>query len=134
MALRSRPGRESKKAFAALAAALLVILVVVVVAAACGGGTSSSTTSGPATTSAGGAQVVMKGFAFNPASITIKAGESVTWTNQDGSTHNVTADGKVFDSSDIAPGASYTFTFANAGTYTYTCTIHPNMKGTVIVQ
>ena len=96
-----------------------------------------STTAGTPTTAgggAGGAQVVMKGFAFDPASVTIKAGESVTWTNQDPTNHTVTADKGEFKSSDIANGATFTFKFDTAGTYAYHCSIHPSMTGTVVVQ
>jgi plastocyanin len=135
MTLHHPPRWASKKALAVLFATLLVVVVIGVAATGCGGGTSSSTTAGsPSTTGASGAQVVMKGFAFSPASITIKAGESVTWTNQDGSTHTVTADNGEFDSGNVAAGATFSFTFAKAGTYPYHCTIHSSMKGTVVVQ
>jgi plastocyanin len=96
----------------------------------------ASTTAGTPTSAAGGggAQVVMKGFAFDPASVTIKVGESVTWTNQDPTNHTVTADKGEFKSSDIANGATFTFKFDTAGTYAYHCSIHPSMTGTVVVQ
>ena len=134
----SRP-RMTSAAFS-VAFALALILVVAVVATACGSGSvSTTTTSGSVSTTttagaAGGGQVVMKGFAFSPGSITIKAGESVTWTNQDGTTHTVTADNGEFNSSNIASGATFTFKFDKAGTYPFHCSIHPSMKGTVIVQ
>jgi plastocyanin len=126
------PHHRSRRAAAIvlLVLGLAVILVVAVVATACGGGTSSSST----TAAGGGPQVVMKGFAFSPASITVKVGESVTWTNQDSATHTVTADNGEFKSADIAAGATYTFKFDKAGTYPYHCSIHSSMKGTVVVQ
>ena len=112
--------------------ALALILVVAVVVTACGSGsTSTTTTAGGAAT---GGQVVIKGFAFSPASITVKAGESVTWTTQDGTTHTVTADNAEFNSSNIASGATFTFKFDKAGSYPYHCSIHASMKGTVVVQ
>jgi plastocyanin len=110
--------------------ALALILVVAVVATACGG-SASTTTSGGA---AAGGQVVMKGFAFSPGSITIKVGESVTWTNQDGTTHTVTANNGEFSSGNIASGGGFTFKFDKAGTYPYHCSIHSTMKGTIVVQ
>lgn len=137
---------------------LAVILAVGMVAAACGGtggglyggGGSTQTTAStpttagtgttaaaPGTTAAGaasGAQVTIKGFAFDPATITVKVGDSVTWTNQDSTNHTVTADNGEFKSSDIAQGATFTFKFDKAGTVTYHCSIHPTMKATVVVQ
>ena len=91
-----------------------------------GGRTSRSMT--------GGARVVLKNVAFNPASVTIAVGTAVTWENQDGVNHNVIADDGSFKSLDLSPGQTFSFTFKKAGTYTYTCNIHPNMKGTVVVQ
>ena len=129
-----------------LTAALSVLLVVGVLAASCSGGTggglyggggSTTTTGTPGTTTAsgaGGAQVVMKNTAFDPATVTIKAGESVTWTNEDPMNHTVTADNGEFDSGNLGQGATFSFTFDKAGTYPYHCSIHPTMKGTVVVQ
>jgi plastocyanin len=77
--------------------------------------------------------VEIKGFAFNPATITVPAGTTVTWTNQDAAPHTATADDKSFDTGRLDQGQSGSFTFDTPGTYTYTCTFHPNMKGTVVV-
>ena len=118
-----------------LMTALSVFLVVGVLAASCGGGSGETTTS--ATTSTGGergAQVVMKNLAFDPATVTIKVGESVTWTNQDSTNHTVIADNGEFESSDLDQDATFTFKFDKAGTFPYHCSIHPTMKGTVLVQ
>jgi len=80
-----------------------------------------------------GAEVGMKGFAFGPATVTIKVGQSVEWVNDDTANHTVTSDTGLFDSGNEAPGNSYTRKFDQPGTYTYFCKWHPNMKGTVIV-
>lgn len=80
--------------------------------------------------------VTIKDFAFNPGTITVKAGTKVTWTNEDSVSHTVTADNPSSDapaSGNIAKGQSYSFTFTKAGTYAYHCTPHPYMKATVIV-
>lgn len=79
--------------------------------------------------------ITISGFAFSPASITIKKGTTVTWTNQDGAAHTVQeTDGKTGpDSTMLANGKSYTFTFAETGTFKYHCSIHPDMTGTVTV-
>jgi plastocyanin len=77
--------------------------------------------------------VTVQNFAYNPASITVNVGDSVTWTNQDKAPHTVTADDGSFDQPLAANGGTATITFNTVGTFPYTCTIHPNMHGTVIV-
>jgi plastocyanin len=58
----------------------------------------------------------------------------VTWMNQDSVAHTSTSDGAGWDSGIVAPGAQYSVAFNTAGTYTYHCTIHPGMTGTVVVR
>ena len=70
-------------------------------------------------------------FVFGPTSVSVAAGSTVVWTNRDPMGHTVTGAG--FDSGELNPGATYRHTFDTAGTYTYHCTIHPFMTGTVIV-
>ena len=122
--------------------AALLVLSVALLLAGCGGSattpitvtTASQTTATTGTSGGGGTKVTMKQFAFNPATVTIKVGETVTWENQDGADHNVIADDGSFKSADFGQGKTFSFTFTKAGTYTYSCHIHPDMKGTVIVQ
>lgn len=78
-------------------------------------------------------RVVIEGLSFNPSSITVPAGMEVVWVNQDGTTHTVTSRDDVFDSGNIADGESFSYTFDEAGTYEYYCTIHPSMEGEVTV-
>lgn len=73
-------------------------------------------------------------MAFTPATITVTAGTTVTWNNNDNITHTVTADDDSFDSGNIGTGSSFTRTFSIAGTYPYHCTIHPSMKATIVVR
>jgi plastocyanin len=139
-------GPARKRQALILMAALSLLLIAGVFAASCGGGGGSggttattvgaSTTAGTPTTAGGGggAQVVMKNLAFDPATATIKAGESVTWTNQDSMNHTVVGDNGEFKSSELANGATFSFKFDKAGTYAYHCSIHPSMKATVVVQ
>ena len=75
----------------------------------------------------------MSGFAFSPASMTSKAATALTWTNADNATHTVTADDGSFDSGNVASGATFTRTFATAGTFAYHCNIHSSMHGTITV-
>lgn len=76
--------------------------------------------------------VTIKDFAFSPVTLTVKTGTKVTWVNNDSVTHSVKSD--TFNSQDLSPGSTFEFTFSKAGTYTYSCGIHPSMKGTVIVE
>lgn len=83
-------------------------------------------------------EVSMFIYEFMPMEFTVPAGTTVTWINHDEAEHTVTASDGLFDSGNImtanvAPGASFSFTFTEPGTYEYTCTIHPRMTGTIIV-
>lgn len=80
------------------------------------------------------ARVGMRQLAFAPASIEVAAGTTVEWRNDDQVVHVVRADDGSWDSGDIAPGATWRRTFDRPGTYTYTCTPHPFMKGVVVVR
>jgi Plastocyanin len=91
-------------------------------------------TSAAETTGAGGLAVTIQSNSFNPASLTIKVGETVTWTNKDSYAHTVTSDNGAFDSGSINNGATFSFTFKTAGTYNYHCSIHTSMTAKIIVQ
>jgi plastocyanin len=80
-------------------------------------------------------KVTVQNFAFSPANITITKGTTVTWTNNDSVAHTIVeTDGKSGpNSSSVNPGSSFTFTYSQAGTYQYHCSIHPQMTGTVTV-
>jgi plastocyanin len=80
-----------------------------------------------------------KAFSPNPAEV--KAGESVTWTNDDSQIHTATSgavgaedSGKVFDSGILSPKATFDFKFDQAGEVDYYCTLHPQMVGKVVVS
>ena len=79
------------------------------------------------------ASVSIKNMAFNPASLSVTAGATVTWMNSDTTIHTVTADDGSFNSGNIAIGATYSRVFSTAGTFSYHCTIHPEMTGKVVV-
>lgn len=72
-------------------------------------------------------------FTFGPNSVTITAGGTVTWTNSDSAPHTATGDGGSFDTGTIESGGSASITFDTPGTYSYICSIHPDMTGTVVV-
>ncbi|MBB5161996.1 cupredoxin family copper-binding protein [Mycobacterium sp. AZCC_0083] len=78
--------------------------------------------------------VNISNFTFAPASLTIPAGSTVTWTNKDEEPHTVvSSDGSTFHSPGMDTGGTYSFTFKNTGTFEYICSIHPMMHGTVVV-
>jgi plastocyanin len=80
-----------------------------------------------------GAGLQSNGQFYTPINFTVKAGTPVTWVNRDNTVHTVTSTTALFDSKDIAAGATYTHTFNTPGTYPYYCTYHTWMKGSIIV-
>jgi LPXTG-motif cell wall-anchored protein len=86
----------------------------------------------PKARAAASASVTIRDFDFAPASVTVNVGDTVTWTNQGPTGHTATGDG--FDTGILNAGQSGSHTFDSAGTFSYICTPHPNMKGTVVVQ
>ena len=115
------------------------VLALALGVAACGGssgGGSSSTTSSSASAASGGGgvEIKMQNIQFSPKATTVKVADKVTWTNDDNTDHNVTADsGADFKSKDFGNGATFSFTADKAGTIKYECTIHPGMTGTLTV-
>jgi len=101
-----------------------------------GGGESSSggVTVGSSMPSMGDVgEVSIVDFAFQPMSASVPAGSTVTWSNDGAAPHTVTSFTGAFDSGTVGPGGNYSTTFSDPGTYTYRCTIHPNMVGMVSV-
>lgn len=86
--------------------------------------------------SAASYHVVMKGYAFSPAALTVTAGTTVTWTNEDTAPHDVkTTSGPVaIHSPMLSKGRSWSFTFGTAGSYGYVCTVHPGMTAQLVVK
>lgn len=83
----------------------------------------------------GAAVVEMKDISFSPEEVTVKVNEMVRWVNEDPVAHTITDDGGRFDSGAVSgSSATYEQTYAAPGVFSYTCTIHPTMKGTVIVE
>jgi plastocyanin len=98
------------------------------------GGSGSPATPAASDAPSGSNAVIIDNFAFAPASLTIPVGSTVTWTNKDEEPHTVvSSDGTTFHSPGMGTGGTYSFTFPNAGTFTYICSIHPMMHGTVVV-
>jgi plastocyanin len=84
-------------------------------------------------------EVLLQSFAFSPASKTIAVGTTIKWTNKDNTTHTVTSGSPgsatgLFDSGDLGQNGEFSFTFSQAGTFSYFCKYHSNMIGTIVVQ
>jgi amicyanin len=88
----------------------------------------------PKAIAAASGSVTIADFNFSPASITIDVGDTVTWNNSGPTPHSATANDGSFDTGILKRGQSGSHTFNEAGTYSYICTPHPYMKGTVVVQ
>jgi len=130
-----------KRHTGALTVATCFVIFALLMLTGCGGGAGKGSTGGatpPASSSSGGATaaggttVVEKGFAFEPASLEVKVGDTVTFKNEDSTAHVVNIDGKDLGNQDS--GASVTWTAEQAGTFPYSCTIHPSMTGEIVVK
>lgn len=112
-------GRYGRTSLAVISVAALWL------AAACG--QASAGTTDPA-------KIVIKDFAFVPLSLTVKAGSTVTWANMDDEAHNIVSDTNLFRSGGMDTNETFSFKFDKPGTYHFTCSIHPRMVGTIIVE
>ena len=77
--------------------------------------------------------VKIDNFSFGPATLTVSAGTTVTWTNRDDTPHTVAAKDRTFKSKVMDTDESYSFTFSTPGEYAYFCSLHPHMTGTITV-
>jgi plastocyanin len=97
-------------------------------------GSNTGNNSGSSGGSVPGAnEVWIQNMAFNPSTLTVTAGTTVTWTNKDAIGHTVTSDSGTFDSGTIGTNGTYIYTFTTSGTFTYHCKIHSTMTALVSV-
>lgn len=122
----------------ALPLTLLVASIIVLALVGCSGGsgggygaTPSTAPSGGGTTT-GGTTIAEQNFAFSPSTLTVKVGDTVTFTNNDSAAHNVKIDGQELGSQN--QGESKTWKAAKAGSFPFSCIIHPSMTGQITVQ
>jgi amicyanin len=80
------------------------------------------------------AKVDIDQFTFLPQRITVKAGTTVTWINEDDVPHTIVSSSKVFKSKALDTADKFSFTFTTPGTYDYFCSVHPHMTGAVVVE
>jgi plastocyanin len=83
---------------------------------------------------AGDTTVKIDNFTFEPGELTVKAGTTVTWINQDDIPHTVVATGHAFRSKALDTDDKFSFTFPTPGSYEYFCSLHPHMKATIVVM
>lgn len=124
---------------------IVLLIIVAIVAAVLHKNNSSSNNLSPRTGSQAGSSsqsatngtINIKNMMFTPSQITVTKGGTVTWTNNDNTTHTVVDDLSNVGgphSGDIAPGQTYSFTFNKTGSFQYHCSIHPSMRGTIVVK
>ena len=88
-----------------------------------------------ATSSAATAQIKIDNFAFSPTELKVSAGTTIEWINRDDIPHTVVSDDKTtFKSKALDTDDKFSYTFTKPGTYSYFCSVHPNMTGKIIVQ
>jgi plastocyanin len=106
---------------------LVVAVVLAAMPTVASGRNATTVRANPAT-------VEIRDMHFNPPVLTITAGTTVTWVNEDGEPHTVTDRGLAFRSAALDAKDSFSYTFARPGQFTYFCTIHPMMVGHIIVE
>ena len=79
-------------------------------------------------------EVKIDNFSFGPETLTVAAGTTVTWTNNDDVPHTVVSDDKVFKSKALDTDDKFSYTFTKPGTYNYFCSVHPKMTAKVVVR
>ena len=122
---------------AVFALALALAVVVVAAVAGCSGGGAASAPTAPAGASSGaatggGTTINEQDFAFGPNTLTVKVGDTVTFTNSDSVAHNVKIDGQVLGAQNL--GQSKTWKATTGGSFPFSCTLHPSMTGQITVQ
>ncbi|HET6977027.1 MAG TPA: cupredoxin family copper-binding protein [Pyrinomonadaceae bacterium] len=79
-------------------------------------------------------EIVIQNFSFEPSTLTVKPGTTVTWVNRDDEPHTATATDKRFNSKTLDTGDRFSQQFDAPGVYTYYCALHPRMTGKIIVK
>jgi plastocyanin len=105
---------------------------MLMIAAVIAAGTATRSAAADSATPA--VEVNLENFSFSPATLKVKAGTTVTWTNRDDIPHTVVADDRSFKSKVLDTEEKFSFTPTKPGTYPYFCSIHPRMTGTLVVE
>ncbi len=95
---------------------------------------TNAPTASPTTAGVTGTSISIKNYQFDPASLIVKKGATVIWTNNDAAPHIVGGDQNAWSAGPtMKQGDTYAHTFGTVGTFEYHCAIHPNMRGTIVV-
>jgi len=119
---------RSKKAWMAAIAAPMMIVVALLSAGFTGVKANAQQAPGKAV------EIKIDNFSFAPGTLTVAAGTTVTWTNQDDIPHTAVSTDGVFKSKVMDTDEKFSYTFTKPGTFPYFCSIHPKMTGTIVVQ
>lgn len=114
--------------------AVIFLLAIFSISNSCNKDSTYDTGVNPKVPGPGTNEVWIQGSAFNPETITVTAGTTITWTNKDGIIHTVTGNTGLFDSGNIGNSGTYSLKFTSAGTFQYYCRVHPAMTGKVAVN
>jgi plastocyanin len=117
-----------------LATTAAVLVAVGLAFGACSDSDSGSNGAAASSTTSAPGAVAIKDFAFQPGDLKVAKGTTVTFTNEDGFDHTVTAKDKSFDSEHLASKGTFEHTFDEAGSFPYLCAIHNSMTGTITVS
>ena len=124
-----------RRPFATVLAAVAAVALLAGCGGGGGGGGAAASAPAPASSSGSGSSIAIRDFKFSPATLTVRPGASIDVTNDDSAPHSVTADdGSSFDSRTLQQGESATITAPRTGRYAYHCTVHPFMKGELVVK
>jgi plastocyanin len=114
---------------------ILAMVVIVTVGSTLWAGARRIHAAGVGEGAAKGVEVKIDNFSFTPMTITVAAGTTVTWTNEDDVPHTVVSDDtKTFKSHALDTGDHFSYTFTKPGKYSYFCSVHPRMTAEVVVQ
>jgi plastocyanin len=111
-----------------------VFAAAIAIALGCALLTPGAAAPSPHATAAAVKRVTIRNFKFAPARLVVSRGTRVVWTNRDGATHTVVSKAGRWSSRNLGTGASFARTLRRAGTFPYICSIHPFMRGTVVVR
>jgi plastocyanin len=110
------------------------VLIIAAMLVAMLAGRQTTQAAVPAVPATAGAEIKIDNFSFTPATLTVAVGTQVTWTNRDDIPHTVVTEDKTIKSKVLDTDEKFSNTFDKPGTYSYFCSIHPTMKGTVVVK
>jgi plastocyanin len=113
---------------------ILLGVAVIITGTACSSDNSGPSVTGDVLIVQGASNLTTTAFSPNPFTESIATKNTVIWANKDNVTHHIVSDTPLFDSQNLPGGNTFTYTFTAPGTYTYHCSIHPGMVGTIQVN